>query len=189
MVATLVDGRNKVHRLAVGGDLSTVLGRDLQLNLRTQYRFTNRPSVLNGDEVNIQNHFLTLSSKLYYTLRQSVVSIKPGFQFFSNRFANRPTYLLNAEMVYFLTLPSVGNFRMSYTPYLTAQGQQRIWNSLVHFEYKYQFDRLQADVKLQLNNLTNNIYFLDFSQQNFSTVFRYFQLRPRQVVFSFVKRF
>lgn len=93
------------------------------------------------------------------------------------------------EIVYFLSLPTLGDLRLAYRQMITTTKSEKVWNELFHLEYRYEFENLQAELNLQFNNITNNPHFIDFTQQAFSTTISHFQLRPRQFILSFIKKF
>lgn len=49
--------------------------------------------------------------------------------------------------------------------------------------------KLNAAFLLNVNNITNNPYYIHFTQNAFAENLSYYRLRPRQVVGSFVKKF
>ncbi len=181
--------KNTERRLTLQGNASGQIANNFNVDVHAQYSLSKRPSILNGKSLNIQNHFFTIDPKVYYTFTQSILSFKPGFQLFSNSFSDYPTFQVNAELVYFVKLNTVGSFRISYQEYLTAVGEKKVWNEFFTIEYKHALKKLNADILLNINNLTNNTHYITFTQNTFSEDFSYYRLRPRQIVFSFIKKF
>lgn len=56
LVSELIKDNNRVKRLSLAGEWSTVLGPALQFNSRTQYHLTSRQSILNGKRIGINGH-------------------------------------------------------------------------------------------------------------------------------------
>lgn len=189
LTSNVIERKNNVRRLSLQGDISGPLGHNLNAEFRAAYSVSARPGILNGRNVNIQNHFITINPRFYYTFTQSILSLKPGFQVFSNNFSGTPAYQLNAEVVYFIKINTVSSLRMSYNQYLTAVGGRNVWNEFFTMEYKYTLKKLKADLLLNINNLTNNTHYINFMQNAFSEDLSSYRLRPRQMTFSFVKKF
>ncbi len=189
LTSAVMQGRNTLKRATLQGNLSGKIGNNLSADVRTSYSFSARPGFLNGREVNIQNHFFTINPAIYYTLTNSIISLKPRLQLFSNNLANFPARQISAELVYFLKLEKIGSFRLGYDQYLTSVGSRNVWNELLHVEYKYSLPKLKADIIFHVNNLTGNTHYVTFTQTTFSENFSFYQLRPRQVIFRFEKKF
>lgn len=189
LASDLTAVKNKLSRLRLQGELSRQLGNDISLDFRTQYSLSSRPTLLNGRKLDIQNHFFTLQPAIYYTFAQSVLSLKSRIQVLSNSISKGPTYQFDPSLVYFISHPSIGSFRFSYHQYLTTTANLQVWNEMLNLEYKHQLKKQKIDIVLQLNNLTNNKDYLNFTQNTFSDFLSYYRLRPRQITASFIKKF
>lgn len=189
LASDLIAVKNKLSRLRLQGELSRQLGNDINLDVRTQYSLSSRPTLLNGRKLDIQNHFFTLQPAIYYTFAQSVLSLKSRIQVLSNSISKGPTYQFDPSLVYFISHPSIGSFRFSYHQYLTTTASLQIWNEMLNLEYKHQLKKQKIDIVLQLNNVTNNEDYLNFTQNTFSEFLSYYRLRPRQITASFIKKF
>jgi len=189
LASTLTAGKNTVRRLSTKGSLVGALGSNINFDIRTSYSFSTRQNVVNGEQIDIQNHFFIMQPKFYYTLSRSILSFKSSFQIFANSFSKTPTYQASTELLYFIELDIFGSFRASYNQYLTATGGRRVWNELLNIEYKYSLEKWKFDLSVHMNNLTNNVNYVTFSQSAFSENLSYFGLRPRQVILRLIKRF
>ncbi len=189
LVSDLTAAKNRLRRLRLQGELSRQLGNGVSLDFRTQYSLSSRPTLLNGRKLAIQNHFFTLQPAIYYTFAQSILSLKPRIQVLSNSISKAPTYQFDPSLVYFISHPSIGSFRFSYHQYLTTTGSLQVWNEMLNLEYKHQLKKQKIDIVLQLNNVTNNEDYLNFTQNTFSEFLSYYRLRPRQIIASFIKKF
>lgn len=185
----LIEANNRVRSLSLQGNIAGAIGSSLNFDIRALYNLSYRPSILNGERLNIQNHFLNINTQFYYTLLQSIISFKPTFQFFSNNFLDIPGYQLNAELVYFIKLNTSGSIRASYNQYFTAIGDRQVWNEFLAMEYKHTLPKLKVDLLLNINNITNNTHYITVTQNAFAENLSYYRLRPRQVVISFVRKF
>ncbi|MFN7117070.1 MAG: carboxypeptidase-like regulatory domain-containing protein [Saprospiraceae bacterium] len=185
----LIAGNNRVRSASLRGNIAGTIASNLNFDIQTLYNLSYRPSILNGERLNIQNHFFNINTQFYYTLMQSIISFKPAFQLFSNNFFETPGYQLNAELVYFIKLNASGSIRASYNQYFTAIGERQVWNELLAIEYKHTLSKLKTDILLNINNISNNTHYITVTQNAFSENLSYYRLRPRQVVFSFVRKF
>lgn len=185
----LTEGENTVRNFSLNGHVAGTIGNSGDFDIRTLYSLSNRQNIINGEMLSVQNQFITINSKINYTLKNSIFSLKPNFQFFANNFFDTPTYQANAELVYFIKLDRIGSLRASYNQYWTATGKMTVWNELLSLEYKYTLLKQKIDIVLNINNLTDNKNYVTFSQSTFSESLSYFRLRPRQIVCSFSKKF
>ncbi|MDX1943560.1 MAG: hypothetical protein SFU99_23540, partial [Saprospiraceae bacterium] len=189
LTSNLMSIKNKVKSLSSQGHLAGMIGSDIDFNIRSLYRFSQRSNIINEEKVSIKNHYITLNTQINYTFTNSIFSVKPNFQLVSNNFFETPAYQIDAEVVYFIKLDRIGSFRTSYHQYFSAIGERAIWNEFLSIEYKHTLKKLNVDIILNINNLTKNIYYINFTQNNFSESFSYYQLKPRQIILSFIKKF
>ncbi len=188
-VNNLIKENNSVSSIGVQGNVAGTIGGNLDFEIRKSYIFSQSPAFINGERLSIQNHSFNMQMQMHYVFTKSVISLKPTFQLFSNNFFDKPGYQLNKEIGCFIKINTSASIRTTYYQYFTIVAGQQVWNGLCAAEYKHTFLKLKTEILLSINNIFNNSHYITFTQNAFAENISYYRWRPRQVVFSFIKKF
>ncbi|HMN90872.1 MAG TPA: carboxypeptidase-like regulatory domain-containing protein [Saprospiraceae bacterium] len=188
VVNNFIRNDNRVRGTGLQSNIAGIISNHMRFNVRTSYRFSQRPSIINGERLSIQNHFFYTRTQIDYTFAQSIISLRPAFQLFSNNFFDEPGYQLNTELIYFIKVNTNSSIRAAYHQYFTAVAARQVWNGLFACEYRHTLPKLKADIFLNISNIFNNPYYITIAQNAFDETISYYRWRPRQAVFSFNKK-
>lgn len=188
--SSLQASRNTQQRLEWQNRFAVSPFPGAELKLETDYRLAIRPSLLNGNEVTILTHAVSLRPFLSYALSNSVLSCKPQVYYYGNSLSDLPVRQAQLEWVFFHRFKEGwGKVNLSFNQYWTWVGSRKVANNLFNIRYENRIPSTKLDVSLQLNNLTGAGYFVSFTQNAYFEEMSFFQLRPRQVIVAVSRKF
>ncbi|MFM9950538.1 MAG: TonB-dependent receptor [Saprospiraceae bacterium] len=162
----------------------------VQIKLETNYTGLVRPGALNGNRLNILIHQAGAEPYLVYTFGKSVLSCRFRADFYASNISDVPVWQTQLRWVFFHQFSkNWGNVNLSFDHYRTAIGQRIVVNQLFNIRYKNSIPAWKLDVSLHLNNLTDEVDFITFTQESFYEELGRFRLRPRQFILRLAKKF
>jgi len=162
----------------------------VQIKLETNYTGLVRPGALNGNRLNILIHQAGAEPYVVYSFGKSVLSCRFRADFYASNISDVPVWQTQLRWVFFHQFSkNWGNVNLSFDHYRTAIGQRIVVNQLFNIRYKNSIPAWKLDVSLHLNNLTDEVDFITFTQESFYEELGRFRLRPRQFMLKLAKKF